>query len=65
MKDSGPSRLGTVEVFCVAAKAQSFTAAATSLGTTPSAISKAVQRLENRLGLTSVNKMSSSVFASR
>ncbi|SAL65730.1 LysR family transcriptional regulator [Caballeronia humi] len=51
MKDSGPSRLGTVELFCVAAKAQSFTAAATSLGTTPSAISKAVQRLENRLGL--------------
>lgn len=51
MKDSGPSRLGTVELFCVAAQAQSFTAAATSLGTTPSAISKAVQRLENRLGL--------------
>jgi DNA-binding transcriptional LysR family regulator len=51
MKALGTSRLSTVEMFCVAAKAQSFTGAATSLGTTPSAISKAVQRLENRLGL--------------
>ncbi len=44
-------RLNTVELFCAAAKARSFTAAATELGTTPSAISKAVQRLENRLGI--------------
>ena len=44
-------RLNTVELFCAAAKAKSFTAAATELGTTPSAISKAVQRLENRLGI--------------
>lgn len=51
MKDLGTSRLNTVELFCAAAKAQSFTAAAASLGTTPSAISKAVRRLENRLGL--------------
>jgi Bacterial regulatory helix-turn-helix protein, lysR family len=36
-------RLNTVELFCAAAKAKSFTAAATELGTTPSAISKAVQ----------------------
>ncbi|MEW6643456.1 MAG: LysR family transcriptional regulator [Pseudomonadota bacterium] len=51
MTASGVSRLNTVELFCAAARARSFTAAATELGTTPSAISKAVQRLENRLGL--------------
>jgi DNA-binding transcriptional LysR family regulator len=51
MNDSGVSNLNTVELFCAAAKAHSFTAAATTLGTTPSAISKAVQRLENRLGI--------------
>lgn len=43
-------RLGTVEQFCEAAKKLSFTAAAESLGTTPSAISKAVGRLEDQLG---------------
>jgi DNA-binding transcriptional LysR family regulator len=51
MNDSGIDRLNAVELFCAAAKAQSFTAAASALGVTPSAISKAVQRLENRLGL--------------
>ena len=51
MKGPTGSRLDAVEMFCVAAKAQSFTAAAITLGTTPSAVSKAVQRLENRLGL--------------
>ena len=44
-------RLDTLELFCEAAKACSFTAAATSLGTTPSAISKAVRRLEAQLGI--------------
>jgi DNA-binding transcriptional LysR family regulator len=38
-------------LFCAAATAESFTAAATALGVTPSAISKPVLRLENRLGL--------------
>lgn len=51
MKNSGLDQLHAIELFCAAAKAQSFTAGATALGVTPSAISKAVQRLENRLGL--------------
>ncbi|WP_179402724.1 LysR family transcriptional regulator [Burkholderia guangdongensis] len=51
MNESGIASLSTVEMFCAAAKVQSFTAAAAALGTTPSAVSKAVQRLENRLGV--------------
>ncbi|CAN7656085.1 LysR family transcriptional regulator [Cupriavidus necator] len=51
MKGPNSVRLDAVEMFCVAARTQSFTAAAVSLGTTPSAVSKAVQRLETRLGL--------------
>ncbi|CAB3807289.1 LysR family transcriptional regulator [Paraburkholderia fynbosensis] len=51
MKDSGRDRMSSVEFFCAAAKAQSFTAAAAASGVTPSAISKAVGRLENWLGL--------------
>lgn len=51
MKAPTGNRLDAVEMFCAAARAQSFTAAAITLGTTPSAISKAVQRLESRLGL--------------
>jgi DNA-binding transcriptional LysR family regulator len=51
MKDSGLDRLSSIELFCAAATAESFTAAATALGVTPSAISKPVLRLENRLGL--------------
>jgi DNA-binding transcriptional LysR family regulator len=45
---SSPS---TTELFCKAAEKLNFTAAAQALGTTPSAISKAVRRLENRLGV--------------
>lgn len=44
-------KLDTLGLFCEAAKAQSFTAAAATLGTTPSAISKAVRRLEAHLGV--------------
>ena len=44
-------KLDTLELFCEAAKARSFTVAATTLGTTPSAISKAVRRLETHLGV--------------
>ena len=45
------STLGTVEQFCEAAKKLSFSAAAKSLGTTPSSISKSVGRLEGQLGV--------------
>jgi DNA-binding transcriptional LysR family regulator len=51
MKDSAIDRLNEIQLFCAAAKAQNFTGAATAAGVTPSAISKAVGRLENRLGL--------------
>jgi len=44
-------KLDTLELFCEAAKARSFTVAARTLGTTPSAISKAVRRLETQLGV--------------
>lgn len=44
-------RIDTLDLFCEAAKARSFTVAATALGTTPSAISKAVRRLEGQLGI--------------
>ena len=46
MNKLGTGNLSTVELFCAAAEARSFTAAAAKLGTTPSAVSKAVQRLE-------------------
>jgi DNA-binding transcriptional LysR family regulator len=51
MKDSAISRLSEIQFFCAAAKEQSFTGAAAAVGVTPSAISKAVGRLENRLDL--------------
>jgi DNA-binding transcriptional LysR family regulator len=43
--------LGDIELFQAAVEAGSFTAAAAGLGLTPSAISRAVERLERRLGL--------------
>jgi DNA-binding transcriptional LysR family regulator len=51
MSRSGSATLSTTELFCKAAEKLSFTAAANSLGTTPSAVSKAVRRLEDRLGV--------------
>ncbi|RDK11304.1 LysR family transcriptional regulator [Cupriavidus lacunae] len=51
MSEPIAGNLSTVEMFCAAARANGFTAAATALGTTPSAISKAVRRLEDRLGV--------------
>ncbi|MBU6256800.1 MAG: LysR family transcriptional regulator [Burkholderiales bacterium] len=51
MRNSDVATLNTTEMFCRAADKLSFTAAARALGTTPSAISKAVRRLENRLGV--------------
>jgi DNA-binding transcriptional LysR family regulator len=44
-------RMTEMELFCKAAETLSFTAAAQLSGTTPSAVSKAVSRLENRLGV--------------
>lgn len=44
-------RLHGLSVFVRAAEASSFTAAAHTLGTTPSAVSKSVTRLEARLGV--------------
>ena len=51
MSETIAGNLGTVEMFCAAARAGGFTTAASALGTTPSAISKAVRRLEDRLGV--------------
>ena len=43
--------LGSVELFCLAAELQSFTAAANAAGVTPAAVSRSVSRLEERLGV--------------
>jgi DNA-binding transcriptional LysR family regulator len=43
--------LGSIELFCLAAELGSFTAAATSAGVTPAAVSRSVLRLEERLGV--------------
>jgi DNA-binding transcriptional LysR family regulator len=43
--------LGSIELFCVAAEAGSFTAAAHSAGVTPAAVSRSISRLEKRLGV--------------
>jgi len=42
--------LGSIELFCFAAELGSFTAAATSAGVTPAAVSRSIARLEERLG---------------
>ena len=44
-------QLGSIELFCLAAELSSFTAAATSAGVTPAAVSRSVGRLEARLGV--------------
>ena len=43
--------LGSIELFCLAAEAGSFTAAAHTAGVTPAAVSRSVSRLEKRLGV--------------
>ena len=43
-------RLGSIELFCLAAEAGSFTAAALAAGVTPAAVSRSISRLEERLG---------------
>jgi DNA-binding transcriptional LysR family regulator len=43
--------LGSIELFCLAAEAGSFTAAASTAGVTPAAVSRSISRLEKRLGV--------------
>ncbi len=43
--------LGSVELFCLTAELQGFTAAATVAGLTPAAVSRSIARLETRLGV--------------
>lgn len=43
--------LGSIELFCLTAEHQSFSAAAASAGLTPAAVSRSVARLEARLGV--------------
>src|SRR3984893_19204935 len=43
--------LGSIELFCLAAGAGSFTAAAHTAGVTPAAVSRSISRLEKRLGV--------------
>lgn len=47
----GDLMLGSIELFCLTAELQSFTAAATAAGLTPAAVSRTVSRLEARLGV--------------
>ena len=42
--------LGSIELFCLAGEAGSFTAAANAAGVTPAAVSRSISRLEKRLG---------------
>lgn len=44
-------QLGSIELFCLAAEFGGFTAAARVAGVTPAAVSRAVARLEERLGV--------------
>lgn len=43
--------VGSIELFCLAAELQSFTAAATAAGLTPAAVSRSIGRLEDRMGV--------------
>ena len=43
--------LGSIELFCLAAEAGSFTAAAHTAGVTPAAVSRSISRIEKRLGV--------------
>jgi DNA-binding transcriptional LysR family regulator len=45
----GDVMLGSLELFCLAAEHESFTAAASEAGITPAAVSRAIARLEDRL----------------
>src|SRR5438105_12974894 len=43
--------LGSIELLCLTAESQSFTAAANAAGLTPAAVSRSISRLEARLGV--------------
>lgn len=45
----GDVLLGSIELFCLSAELESFTAAAATAGLTPAAVSRAIGRLEERL----------------
>lgn len=47
----GDVMLGSIELFCLAAEQESFTAAAAQAGITPAAVSRAIGRLEERLAV--------------
>src|SRR3954467_13254566 len=61
MKHSPADLFSGVLPFVAAAEAQSFRLAARKLGLTPSAVSKAITRLEARLGLRLLNRTSRNV----
>src|SRR3954465_7371381 len=61
MKDSSADLFSGVVPFVSAAEAKSFRVAARKLGLTPSAVSKAITRLEARLGLRLLNRTAQSV----
>lgn len=44
-------QLGSIELFCRAAEANSFSKAAETLGLTPASVSRSIKRLEERLGV--------------
>ena len=44
-------QLGSIELFCLAAEAGSFSAAALEAGVTPAAVSRSISRLEERLAV--------------
>ena len=50
-RDFGEASLGSIELFCLAADLESFTSAAHQAGITPAAVSRAIGRLEERLGV--------------
>src|SRR3954452_17209269 len=61
MKDRSADLFSGVLPFVTAAEAKSFRVAARKLGLTPSAVSKAIARLEERLSLRLLNRSSRSV----
>ena len=50
-RDFDDLRLGSIELFCLAAEQASFTAAANIAGLTPAAVSRSIGRMEERLGV--------------
>jgi DNA-binding transcriptional LysR family regulator len=50
-REFGEASLGSIELFCLAADLESFTGAAQQAGITPAAVSRAIGRLEERLGV--------------